>query len=78
MNEKFNKNAKVEKWTKKVGRGVRLIVIGPFQLNKSEYVRGKCGKLRISYILLMYCIGVLRHLQRYFSYICDGTDVQAD
>ena len=28
MNEKFNKNAKVEKLTKKVGRGVRLIVIG--------------------------------------------------
>ena len=31
MNEKFNKNAKVEKLTKKVGRGVRLIIIGPFQ-----------------------------------------------
>ena len=29
MNEKINKNAKVEKLTKKVGRGVRLIVIGP-------------------------------------------------
>ena len=29
MNEKFNENAKVEKLTKKVGRGVRLIVIGP-------------------------------------------------
>ena len=29
MNEKFNKNAKVEKLIKKVGRGVRLIVIGP-------------------------------------------------
>ena len=24
------------------------------------------------------CIGVLRHMQRYFTYICDGTDVQAD
>ena len=24
------------------------------------------------------CIGVLRHMQHYFSYICDGTDVQAD
>ena len=23
-------------------------------------------------------IGVLRHIQRYFSHICDGTDVQAD
>ena len=23
-------------------------------------------------------IGVLRHMQRYFSYMCDGTDVQAD
>ena len=30
MNEKFNKNAKVEKLIKKVGRGVRLIVIGPY------------------------------------------------
>ena len=29
MNEKFNNNAKVEKLTKKVGSGVRLIVIGP-------------------------------------------------
>ena len=29
MNEKINKNAKAEKLTKKVGRGVRLIVIGP-------------------------------------------------
>ena len=24
------------------------------------------------------CIGVLRHMQRYFSYICDDTDVHAD
>ena len=24
------------------------------------------------------CIGVLRHMQRYFSYICDGTESQAD
>ena len=23
-------------------------------------------------------IGILRHMQRYFSHICDGTDVQAD
>ena len=23
-------------------------------------------------------IGVLRHMQRYFSYICDDTNVQAD
>ena len=23
-------------------------------------------------------VGVLRHMQRYFSHICDGTDVQAD
>ena len=29
MNEQFNKNAKVDKLTKKVGRGVRLIVKGP-------------------------------------------------
>ena len=24
------------------------------------------------------CVGVLHHMQRDFSYICDGTDVQAD
>ena len=24
------------------------------------------------------CIGVLRHMQRYFIYTCEGTDVQAD
>ena len=24
------------------------------------------------------CIGVSRHMQQYFSYICDSTDVQAD
>ena len=29
MNEKFNTNAKVKKFTNKAGRGVRLIVIGP-------------------------------------------------
>ena len=29
-NEKFNKNAKVKKITKKVGRGVRLIAKGPY------------------------------------------------
>ena len=23
-------------------------------------------------------IGVIRHIQRYFSHICDGTDVHAD
>ena len=33
MNEKLNKNAKVEKLTKKVGRGVRLIVIGPLSIS---------------------------------------------
>ena len=26
--------------------------------------------------LSLFC--VLRHMERYFSYICDGTDVQAD
>ena len=30
MNENFNKNAKVENLTKKLKRGVRLIIIGPF------------------------------------------------
>ena len=30
MNEKFNKNAKVEKFTTMLGIAVRLIVIDPF------------------------------------------------
>ena len=38
MNEKFNKNAKVEKLTKKVGRVVRLIVIGPFGVLRAPNV----------------------------------------
>ena len=38
MNEKFNKNAKVEKLTKKMGRGVRLIVIGPFYMEPDTFV----------------------------------------
>ena len=40
MNEKFDKNAKVEKLTKKVGRGVRLIVIGPLEIGQlsSQYI----------------------------------------
>ena len=29
-------------------------------------------------VCVCVCIGVLRHMQQYFSYICDGTDVQAD
>ena len=33
ISEKFNKNAKVEKLTKKLGRGVRPIVIGPYEKN---------------------------------------------
>ena len=36
MNENFNKNAKVEKLTKKMGKGVRLIVIGPFKSNSKH------------------------------------------
>ena len=39
MNEKFNKNAKVEKLTKKVGRGVRLIVIGPYGFEYAKYLQ---------------------------------------
>ena len=39
MNEKFNKNAKVEKLTKNVGRGVRLIVIGLFISSGSKIVK---------------------------------------
>ena len=33
MNEKFNKNANVEKFTTMLGRAVRLIVIDPLHLD---------------------------------------------
>ena len=41
-----------------------------FMLKKTHYHGNDC---RMSLSLL-----VLRHMQRYFSNICDGTDVQAD
>ena len=41
MNEKFNKNAKVEKITTMLGMAVRLIVIDPFvDLTKLSHSRG--------------------------------------
>ena len=42
-----------------------------FCSDNSSIMKGK--KTRI-----VEFIGVLCHMQRYFSYICDGTDVQAD
>ena len=36
MNEKFNKNAKVEKFTTMLGIAVRLIVIDPFLHNHAN------------------------------------------
>ena len=35
INQKFNKNAKVEKLTKKLGKSVRLIVKGPLRITQS-------------------------------------------
>ena len=37
-NEKFNKNAKVEKFTKQLGRGVCLIVKGPYYMVLSRII----------------------------------------
>ena len=34
--------------------------------------------VRLGVLGVSECIGVLPHMQQYFSYICDGTDVQAD
>ena len=39
INEKLNKNAKVEKLTTKLGRGVGLIVIGPFMTSRHECLK---------------------------------------
>ena len=47
---------------KKTGKGANA----PFSENEID--------IRIEFEF----IGVLRHMQRYFSHICDGTDVQAD
>ena len=41
MNEKFNTNGKVEKFTKMLGIAVRLIVIDPFHLYKWENALSK-------------------------------------
>ena len=56
MNEKFNKNAKVEKLTKKVGRGVRLIVIGPYDFCFIPHIQvpGNCKRLECNRII---CVG---------------------
>ena len=51
MNEKFNKNAKVEKLTKKVGRGVRLIVIGPFVLSLCNQFSTSTFDLRFAFLV---------------------------
>ena len=38
MNEKFNKNAKVEKFTTMLGLAVRLIVIDPLEYQSSGFL----------------------------------------
>ena len=53
MNEKFNKNAKVEKLAKKVGRGVRLIVIGPYIVWLRITDEGSVPEMRIWSISLI-------------------------
>ena len=62
IKERFNKNAKVEKLTKQVGRSVRLIVKGPYTL----------------YVLYMYlCFQNQQHVQWYqcfrHTFPCSGT-----
>ena len=53
MNEKFNKNAKVEKFTTMLGIAVRLIVIDPLQFTLIV-VWTKC-KLRTRYMFKTWC-----------------------
>ena len=60
MNEKFNKHAKVEKLTKKVGRGIRLIVIGPS--NNSTFGLIKKG-LRIGNINICHLLPKLDEIK---------------
>ena len=67
MNQKFNKNAKVKKLTKKVGRGVRLIVIGPllhfifypFPLHVQKHFYNHGNHLVFKYVLNDVGIGPL-------------------
>ena len=57
MNEKFNKNAKVEKLAKKVGRGVRLIVIGPsLNIEYTSAVSENDGISATFYLRLDHCV----------------------
>ena len=56
MNEKFNKNAKVEKLTKKVERGVRLIVIGHLEIFIFLYIFQKMSSRRQVKLITIYRI----------------------
>ena len=46
-------------------------------MNSSEYKLGESSSWS-KYLYLIELISVLLHIQRYFSHISDGTDVQAD
>ena len=47
MNEKFNKNAEVEKFTTMLGIAVRLIVIDPYSHKQTLYSQG-CNLYKLS------------------------------
>ena len=54
MNEKFNKNAKVDKFTSMLGMAVRLIVIDPLLFNVTIY------DISVIYVTAHRCAGGLK------------------
>ena len=55
-------------------------------LRKVSVLSFHCSWIVLLFVCLLFCTAntqvcvlvVLRHMQRYFIYICGGTDVQAD
>ena len=67
MNEKFNKNAKVEKFTTMLGIAVRLIVIDPL-LSQGKFDR--CSlRILLSMCIWVYKFNVLVFFSQWMSVI---------
>ena len=54
MNEKFNKNAKVEKFTSMLGIAIRLIVIDPLIIRSRSVTGSKIGVMPDQWRVSLY------------------------
>ena len=52
MNENFNKNAKIEKFTNILGIAVRLIVIDLLNINQFHYTYESSLRVHVNYVFL--------------------------